>query len=133
MAAIEDIFKSMFYKITKPFVFNRVVVMLILPRARKDCDEWNIWDLLSLFSTSRSTTCSAILSDQNLFPFGFSEGDMTIPRSLFGRSPRIDLCTPFPFFGKSETTLFVSSNTLHQLSCRKGAAGIITHTFSLLY
>ena len=31
MAAIEDVFKSMFYKITKPFVLNRVVVMLILP------------------------------------------------------------------------------------------------------
>jgi len=48
-------------------------------------------------------------SDQNLFPFGFSEGDLTVPRFLDGSSPRIDLCTPFPFFGTTETTLYVSS------------------------
>jgi len=48
-------------------------------------------------------------ADQNLFPFGFSEGDMTVPRFLVGSSPRIDLCSPFPFFGTSETSLYVSS------------------------
>ena len=52
------------------------------------------------------------LSDQNLFPFGLSEGDMTVPRSSFGTSSRIELCTPFPFFGTLETALYVSLTTV---------------------
>lgn len=63
---------------------------------------------LSLCFTISFTIWSAALSDQNLFPFGLSEGDMTVPRSLFGTSSRIELCTPFPFFGTLETALYVS-------------------------
>ena len=50
----------------------------------------------------------AVFSDQNLFPFGLNEGDMTVPR-FSGSSPRIDLCTPIPFFGTTEVALYVSS------------------------
>ena len=49
------------------------------------------------------------LSDENLFPFGLSEGDLTVPRFRDGSSPRIDLCTPIPFFGTTEVALYVSS------------------------
>jgi len=34
---------------------------------------------------------------------------MTVPRFLDGNSPRIDLCTPIPFFGMTEVALYVSS------------------------
>ena len=48
------------------------------------------------------------LSGQNLFPFGFSEGDLTVPRFVDGSSPRIDLSTPVPFFGTTEMAIYVS-------------------------
>ena len=34
---------------------------------------------------------------------------MTVPRFRDGSSPRIDLCTPIPFFGTTEVALYVSS------------------------
>jgi len=49
------------------------------------------------------------LSDENLFPFGFIEGDLIVPHFLDGSSSRIDLGTPFPFFATTEIALYVSS------------------------
>ena len=60
-----------------------------------------------------SQSYSAVLPDQNLFPFGLSEGDLIVPPALDGTTPRIELCTAFPFFGIPETALHVSS-VLHK-------------------
>ena len=50
----------------------------------------------------------------NFYPFGKSEGDQVVPRGDDSSSGNISISIPFPLFGQSYTSLFVSTTFLKQ-------------------
>lgn len=67
--------------------------------------------LLFFFTWDKILLSKAIILP-NFYPFGPNEGDQIVPRGDDSSSENLSISTPIAFFGKSYTSLFVSTTLL---------------------